>query len=282
MQLFSALQSHTCYNTDAGQRSQRSRRGLHLYWRFGIMTLPQKRCTKCGETKLLSDFSRFSPSPDGYRATCKSCRVRPSNSVTTATQKRCWNCKEWKPFDAFGQSRHRPGGVDPKCLECGKAYRQQNAERIATRQHTYHVKNRERLTASSRIRKVRWRLNNPDRHREQRRQTYARHAAEYAERQRPYKREWARRNKDKQLASFHRRRARLRGNGGSYSAAEWRALCDQYDHRCLACGRPEPEIQLTVDHVLPIYRGGSGAIDNIQPLCKPCNSSKGARHIDYR
>jgi 5-methylcytosine-specific restriction endonuclease McrA len=39
---------------------------------------------------------------------------------------------------------------------------------------------------------------------------------------------------------------------------------------------------LTEDHVVPLSLGGSNDIDNIQPLCKSCNSSKRGRHIDYR
>lgn len=79
-----------------------------------------------------------------------------------------------------------------------------------------------------------------------------------------------------------RRRARKKGNGGAFTAAEWRALCHKFNYRCLACGRREPVIKLTVDHVLPIQMGGTNTIDNLQPLCGDCNSSKGARHIDYR
>jgi 5-methylcytosine-specific restriction endonuclease McrA len=48
----------------------------------------------------------------------------------------------------------------------------------------------------------------------------------------------------------------------------------------LCCGRPD--VKLTQDHVVPLARGGSNLIDNIQPLCASCNSSKGTQTIDYR
>lgn len=43
---------------------------------------------------------------------------------------------------------------------------------------------------------------------------------------------------------------------------------------CLACGAPGPS---TVDHVIPVARGGRHAVGNLAPLCRSCNSSKGPR-----
>jgi 5-methylcytosine-specific restriction enzyme A len=83
-------------------------------------------------------------------------------------------------------------------------------------------------------------------------------------------------------AGKHRRKARLRGNGGSYTPAEWIALKTQYDNRCLVCGKQEPEIELTVDHIIPLAKGGPNTINNIQPLCHLCNSLKGTDVKDYR
>lgn len=45
-------------------------------------------------------------------------------------------------------------------------------------------------------------------------------------------------------------------------------------HRCLACGSRSP---LSLDHIHPWSKGGSDTLDNLQTLCRPCNSRKGAR-----
>jgi 5-methylcytosine-specific restriction endonuclease McrA len=50
----------------------------------------------------------------------------------------------------------------------------------------------------------------------------------------------------------------------------------------LACGQREPEIKLTIDHVVPLVRNGSHDKSNIQPLCLSCNDSKGTKVLDYR
>lgn len=63
---------------------------------------------------------------------------------------------------------------------------------------------------------------------------------------------------------------------------EWEAIKHNQDYTCLCCGRKEPEIKLTRDHVLPLRQGGTNYAENIQGLCGECNSRKGAKHIDYR
>ena len=80
----------------------------------------------------------------------------------------------------------------------------------------------------------------------------------------------------------HQRRQRLAGACGRHTFQEWEELRDKYDHTCLACRRKELEIILTQDHIVPLSKGGSNDITNIQPLCKSCNSKKHAKTIDYR
>jgi 5-methylcytosine-specific restriction endonuclease McrA len=76
------------------------------------------------------------------------------------------------------------------------------------------------------------------------------------------------------------RRARKRQAPGKHTMKEWRDLCAKYGNRCLACGAVPDK--LSPDHVIPLSRGGSDDIKNIQPLCLPCNHRKHARTIDYR
>ena len=65
----------------------------------------------------------------------------------------------------------------------------------------------------------------------------------------------------------------------SYTPSQWASLCAEYDNRCACCGE---EKSLTVDHIIPVSRGGRNSIENIQPLCRSCNSSKGTKKTNYR
>ncbi len=48
---------------------------------------------------------------------------------------------------------------------------------------------------------------------------------------------------------------------------------------CLVCNSEE---DLTCDHIIPESQGGETVEDNLQTLCKSCNSKKGVTTVDYR
>jgi hypothetical protein len=48
---------------------------------------------------------------------------------------------------------------------------------------------------------------------------------------------------------------------------------------CLCCGATE---DLTVDHIVPISKGGNNKASNLQTLCFNCNLRKGDSYFDYR
>ncbi len=141
--------------------------------------------------------------------------------------------------------------------EYSKNYYRENKEKKKTYQIDYYIKNKERiLERTSAYKKA--------------------HKSQSKE----YKRRYYRDNPDKVKEHFHRRKARLKANGGSYTVEEWLDLCKKYDNKCLCCGKKE---KLTVDHIVPLSRGGTNYIENIQPLCNECNASKGNHHnTDYR
>lgn len=79
----------------------------------------------------------------------------------------------------------------------------------------------------------------------------------------------------------NRRRAMKFGAEGSHNEGEWENLKAQYNWTCPSCLKREPEICLTEDHIIPLVKGGSDNIENIQPLCRSCNSRKHTNIVKY-
>ena len=86
----------------------------------------------------------------------------------------------------------------------------------------------------------------------------------------------------KEICSRKRRSKRYPGTPERLPYDVWEQMKALYDFTCLCCGKREPEIKLTLDHIVPISRGGQTVVDNIQPLCMRCNISKFTKTIDFR
>lgn len=170
--------------------------------------------------------------------------------------KACSQCGDPQPLENFHRDKNKPGGRRAECKQC-----------ISTRRKLYGKANRDKLTAKT----LEWRERNPDRYREIAR----------ASDKRVYHRDIetgrARSRKKARL-----RRIRRAQCSGSHTWKEWQDIVKQYGNQCLKCHTPGDANTLTEDHVVPISKGGSDYIDNIQPLCKSCNSSKHDNTEDYR
>lgn len=83
------------------------------------------------------------------------------------------------------------------------------------------------------------------------------------------------------LMHIRKRRVIKLGNGSSHTLKEWENLKAQYNWTCPCCKKSEPEITLSQDHIIPLSKGGSDNIENIQPLCRSCNCKKSAKIIKY-
>lgn len=44
--------------------------------------------------------------------------------------------------------------------------------------------------------------------------------------------------------------------------------------KCYYCGKNTPPNELTMDHIVPLIRGGKSTKNNIVPCCKECNNRK--------
>jgi len=116
-----------------------------------------------------------------------------------------------------------------------KAYRKANPEKTARRKRTYYETHKEQYRRDLRAwRKAHWQHH------------YINHLA--------------------------KRQALIRGASISdFTLEDWIELLEQYGYLCAYCHSTS---KLTMDHVVPLSKGGPHTKDNIVPACQPCNSRK--------
>lgn len=149
----------------------------------------------------------------------------------------------------------------------------------------YYAANREKVLAKQRRTAVK--------RAEEKRQYQRAYYRRNAEAERDRVRSWNAENKDKKRSSYrtwakanpqivqsvrHRHRARQLSAPGTYTPEEWLDRLSEYGGVCPCCGRVA---ELTVDHIIPLAKGGTNWIWNLQPLCFSCNSAKSDRHSTY-
>lgn len=84
-------------------------------------------------------------------------------------------------------------------------------------------------------------------------------------------RRWKKKNPSRLAHLKSRYYARRKNAEGSHSYEEWKELCIAFDWLCAYCKKA---YKLTKDHIIPLSKGGTDYISNIQPLCRSCNSKK--------
>lgn len=113
----------------------------------------------------------------------------------------------------------------------------------------------------------------------------AKYNKEHTNKKREWNKKWAKNNPDKILHGRKQYIYRKKGAGGKFSQKDWTDLKNKTGNKCMNCGKSG--IELTADHVIPIKKWKSwrlknkvdykcNDIENIQPLCRSCNSSKSA------
>lgn len=71
-----------------------------------------------------------------------------------------------------------------------------------------------------------------------------------------------------------RRRRKLKAARGLISKSKRRNVYERDGYRCVRCGATD---DLSLDHIVPVSRGGKNDYENLQTMCRPCNVRKGNR-----
>jgi len=213
--------------------------------------------------------------------------------------KRCPKCGETKPLSEFYKKKGGRGGVCGRCKTCilieRADYRAENRERLRVEQAEYRAQYPDRRKAADAkyyvahkdeklAANAKWRIKNPDKvkilsaryrtaHLEKERERSTRNYAENPRKARAATARWHAANPEKEREHKNNRRARKQNAEGYASAEQIIARCQLYGQLCYLCGNPAE----AVDHVIPLSAGGSNWPSNLRPICKRCNSVKGAK-----
>ncbi len=172
-----------------------------------------------------------------------------------------------------------------------------------SRARAYHIANREKILARSKA----WALANPDKRKQ------SRHALYLSNRQKSYEqtkawrlahpkkmveyvRKWQKRNPEKTKSIYrnwvknnpdarrvtrkqsnHKRKAQMHLTNYEDCTAKIRLL--GRERFCHWCCTPLTDENRTIDHIIPLARGGHHISDNLAASCATCNFSRGDKLI---
>jgi 5-methylcytosine-specific restriction endonuclease McrA len=148
----------------------------------------------------------------------------------------------------------------PHRVEARRKYQEEHKEQISEYKKRWSEENYERVVAYKRA-----------------------YYEQYREQVIARSKEWTEDNleKVKRFKANNRRKRRAAKNAGGrhFTVEEFDALCSTYGYACLSCGATDRVLE--ADHVVPLTKGGSDDISNIQPLCGECNRRKFTAVIDF-
>lgn len=226
--------------------------------------MSEKTCTKCSETKELSDFPRDASQKSGYRPRCKDCESARRREYRDKNQEAIRNRNK----DYYEKNKEH-------LLERNKAYQEENVEKLADYHRSWYKENREKRVSQMKV------------YREENREELLTKQKVYGKENRDkararHRKRWE--NEPEYRAAIYAAKTRRKRLLASAKQEPYtrEAIFQRDDWICWLCEEsidpdlkfPDPQCA-TVDHVIPLSLGGDDTPSNVRSAHLSCNCSKG-------
>lgn len=189
--------------------------------------------------------------------------------------KTCSMCLVLKSLDCFSVNRrNKSDGRQSKCKDCDRQYYLNNQEKIVIRVNKhYHSNNEQILTRRIELRtrpEAKIKKTNEN----------IKYYLKKKDSLREYYKEWINKNREHVRAyrsayRFKRLQKIIKNGNNTLTLDQIKSLLISHPY-CEYCGSKD---NLSIDHIIPVARGGQNCVLNITVACRKCNSSKNDKLI---
>jgi 5-methylcytosine-specific restriction endonuclease McrA len=200
----------------------------------------------------------------------------------------CCTCREDKELSCFGKNKNTKDGLSAQCQNCAKNYRETHKkERRGYLSSTpgyrteYRAKNKDHINKLSRERYK----DNPEPFHKQSKKSHEKNREVRLTAQREYYQDnqeyFSIKNKlykenNREAILLKNRKRKMKIIGKNISQKQVKELLSFHSNECFYCHvNVKSGINLHLDHMIPLYKGGTHTIENLAPACNTCNLKKG-------
>lgn len=217
-----------------------------------------KTCTKCGKQLPATTeyFHKKKNGKYGLHAICKKCIKEynkqrfESNRDEILQKNREYNHSNKEKIKEHNK-RYYNENKDKK-KELSKKYREENKEKMREYYKNYYENNKERLQIYNKEYRIE-------------------HAVELSMKRKKYM-------KDNPEKIFNDRQKHRGYNDinliDEITKEQWQIMLEFFDNKCAYSGEELTEDNFSIDHIIPLSKGGSNSINNIVPCTRSVNLSK--------
>ena len=256
-----------------------------------------QECRKCKRSLSLDSefFFKNKSMKSGFLKTCRECQGHSffKREILPKGKLRCSSCEKILPATSeyFHKGKDVKEGFKSDCTKCrstkSKNYRTEHQEELLKREKQNREENSEKYAQYSKTyyNKIKDTVEYKHKKKKWRDSYYERYSARIIE----VRKEYYKVNRSKCLQivkkyqqtykgqlslkrNNHIRREREKKSLLYFTEKDWVKCIEYFNHECCYCG--DKLDKPTMDHFIPLSKGGEFSPKNILPACLSCNSSK--------